>query len=435
MITIKLPLSCLDNSFNQTLKELQRIQSNITRIAYNRFQDNLTENQISKYIKNILNLKIGSWLNQSAVKDAKQILKTFKNQRIVFGSRHNLKQYLTKKISKEQFKEKRLRPLYSIGEANQKGNRYFKLDLLHNQIIFKPNRKQHFALKLPKLRTNYLRQLHWLEAQAAKKLIPFSVQLTKDFICITFEEKELDKIESIENRVISIDLNPNSIGYFICNWKESNRAVLDSGIIDLKKLNEPLKKASSSKEQLYQNNKREFELHQVVKFLIERAKHFRCEKFVVEDLNIKARDHNKGRVFNRTVNNNWSRALILNTIKKRCKAFSIKFIEINPVYSSIIGNALYINYPDPINAAIEINRRGQFKYQKGKFYPEIPNKDILNEQWKQTLEKSFESWKDLAGWLKNSKVKYRVSMDGFKDHLLFSSLRHINSNTYLYVFR
>lgn len=429
MITIKLPYTPSNNFFSY-LEMLQKQQSNVIRYSFNRFQDGLNEKEIREKIKSLKNISTDSWINQSAIKEASQLYSKFKDQKIIFGSKINLKNYLKGIVSKNEYKLKKLSPLSIQGEAPQKGNRKFTLDLIDNrQIIFKINKSTHFNLKLPKLRANLQKQLFWLEEQSKQKKMPFSVKLTKEFICISFEEMKLEKIELFGNRVFSIDLNPNSIGYSISEYKNEEQSVIDSGIVEIKKLNTKLNKSSDSNEQIYQNNKREHELLEVSKFLIEKAIHYKCSKFIVEDLTIKNMNHLKGKTFNRLVNNSWNRELIITNLKKRCRIFGLNFIEVNPVYSSIIGNTVYKKYPDPISASLEINRRGQFKYQKGKFYPKIPDYNYLNELWKQTLGNCFESWKELSIWLKNSKLRYRIPLD---ENLKSFSYRSPKSTIYLY---
>jgi hypothetical protein len=100
------------------------------------------------------------------------------------------------------------------------------------------------------------------------------------------------------------------------------------------------------------------------------------------------------------------------------KYFKGKIFKVNAAYSSTIGNCLY-NYPDPINASLEIGRRGfdviilKKKNEKGvsSFYPEF-NLSIMREEIRnQTAHLELDSWKELHTFLKNSKLKYRVSLD------------------------
>jgi hypothetical protein len=117
--------------------------------------------------------------------------------------------------------------------------------------------------------------------------------------------------------------------------------------------------------------------------------YWKCSKLCIEDLNIKSSDKKQGRTFNRLCNNVWNRNLVVNKLKMLSVIYGYELVEVNPVYSSFIGNLLYGNSttPDMIASSIEISRRGYKKFQKDWFYP-IFNVDNLNEQWKQTLSRN-----------------------------------------------
>ena len=105
----------------------------------------------------------------------------------------------------------------------------------------------------------------------------------------------------------------------------------------------------------------------------------------------------------------------------------IDFIEVNPVYSSFIGN-LCNEAPDPIAASLEIARRAYFKYIKGKFYPELIDKTSLFNQWKESASWVYSSWKELFDIIKTAGVKYRRSLESFDSEVfrLKSSKSMIN---------
>ena len=430
MISIKLPYQSNIEMF-QELNYLQKTQTNIIHIAFNRFQDDMKNLEITQHIKSLNNFKIGSWFIRSGIEEAKATHQKFKDKKIIFGGKYNLVRYLKRQITKEQYKENKLNPLISIGEVQYYGNRHFKLNIINNQIIFKPSRYNHYILQLPKLRKNIAKKLEQLELQTNEKKQPFTVKLTKDYIAIIFEEQK-QEIKTVKDRVLGIDLNPNRIGYSICDYKDNNQIIIDTKIIEYQELNNKLGVSSDNKFQINQNNKRTFEQYQIVKYIIQQVIHYQCEKIIIEDLTMGNKDMKKGNNFNRLVNNCWNRTKLVESLNRYCNIYGIKLIKVNSAYSSIIGNTIYKNYPDPISASLEINRRGQFKYQKDKFYPKIPSKDYLNELWKQTLDRNFESWKELSDWLKKSKVKYRFSIDDFKNYLLFSSLKSFKSMVLLY---
>ena len=78
-----------------------------------------------------------------------------------------------------------------------------------------------------------------------------------------------------------------------------------------------------------------------------------------------------------------------------------------------------------IAASIEIARRGYKKFEKGWFYPDFRKSiNLMNEQWKQTsLNISAKDWKDLFKLIKESELKYRISLDKCK----FDKVLSLNS--------
>ena len=83
-------------------------------------------------------------------------------------------------------------------------------------------------------------------------------------------------------------------------------------------------------------------------------------------MKIKSDDKNKGKKFNKLVNNLWNRNALVNNLTKRCNIFNIKLLKVKPEYSSFIGNFLYrsLNLPDMILASIELGRRAYEFYNQ-----------------------------------------------------------------------
>ena len=228
-------------------------------------------------------------------------------------------------------------------------------------------------------------------------------------------------------------MNPNYIGWSVVDWKSSDEFnIIDSGVISLKNINDveyklkKLKMPSTSNERKYLNNKRQHETLEVSKFLVNMSKHYHCECFAIECLSIKSKDNNQGKNFNRLVNNNWNKNKLVNNLRKRCNIYGIKFVDVQPQYSSIIGNLVYrsLELPDKVLSSIEISRRCyEFNLQyilkvkektKNVIFPVI-TESLLNKV-KHSLEEvkcfvDFVDWKQIASELKKSKLKYRFSLD------------------------
>jgi IS605 OrfB family transposase len=345
---------------------------------------------------------------------------------IIFGNRKNYKRYIQNKINKQQYKENKLIPITIHCEAKKFKNRLFDLDIIQNNcIIFKTGRynQKPILIQLPKLRNNIKKQLYKLESLSDEKELSYSVKLTKTNITLIFDENKIDeyKIKNLkENRILGIDLNPLNIGFSILDFnKENNFEIIHKELIDFKSFNNYKNKTGII------NNKKKFETIEIVKYITEKAKHFKCSKIIVEDLNNFDTDLKIGKRINYICNNIWNKTLLINNLTKRCNIYGIELVKVNTAYSSFIGNIQYGNEstPDPVASSIEIARRGFKKYDKGWFYSIEKNVNNLKNLWKKDLDWSSLSWKELFNLSKESKLKYRFSLDENLKFLRFYSYK------------
>ena len=425
MKTIKLQIKYNSDDDINIVKEYIRLQNNIIRLSYNRFKDDLSEKEIRNYLKN-MNLSselisIDSWFIQSGIYKAKEMynkdLEYSKKTNIfpkrIFGNKSNLIRRSKNLISKEEFKSNRNLPLLIIGEAPQKGNRKFNFNSL-DKIIFKPFIRRKIEINLPQIRNNYKKELNLLIKHSNRNKIPYQIQLNENNIWITFDEEKLKELERqekniiksndfIKNRYCGIDLNPNYIGFSVKD-PISNK-IIHTEQIDLSRL--------TGKK--YNSNKLDHETKEIFHYIGRKLKSLNVEFVFLEKLNFKNGSKNKGRNFNRLVINQWNRSIPEKILHKY---FKKKLFKINAAYSSTIGNCIY-NYSDPINASLEIGRRGfeviilKKKKEGGSssFYPEFDLKMMREEIRNQTAHLELNSWKELNDSLKNSKMRYRVSLD------------------------
>lgn len=376
--TIKLPY-ITSNENIQILSQIRRQCSIVYRWAFNRFQESLNEKDIRTLSKNLKNINmLDSWFIQSSIKEAQFLYASKKDQKVIFANK-SFKNRLLNKISNEQFKKDKLNFITSIGEALQKGNRKFNLDIIeNNKIIFKPKCKTKIELYLPKLRSNYKKLLYKLQTLSEQKQIPYMIKLDDKFIYISFDfGVEISK--KSEGNYIGIDLNPNFIGYSIFN---KNQKLIRTGCFNLTNLTQKSNKSSSDKKSKYLENKLNFETIEVSKKLVQLCQKFNIDFFFIEDLNF-GNNKSNNKYFNRLCKNKWKRNLFINNLKKRLESVGIKWFEVNPSYSSFIGN-LTFSLPDAISAAAEIARRGYnviIKKNK-KFYPDFDLKHLDISQWK-----------------------------------------------------
>lgn len=426
--------------------------SSVQHFIYNRFADGFSQKQIKDQIKNLNNIQLmNSWFIQCAFYDIPQ------KEKVIFGGKKNYFDRLKGKITKEQFKLNKLSSIYSIGEIvnkSVKSNRFFHLEQDLSSIIFKPNKDTRIQLNLIGI-GNRISILKKLYQKQENKEIKIGYKLDLNYVYICFEETDIQKFETkqIKNRVLALDLNPNYVGWSIVDWKsESEFKLVKSGIYSIKTINDKdfnLKNKhldSSSPERIYLSNKRNYETIQIAKNIINKAIYYKCQIVSIEDLKINSDDKNKGKKFNKLINNLWNRNALVNNLTKRCNIFNIKLLKVKPEYSSFIGNFLYrgLNLPDMILASIELGRRAyEFYNQYITKVKEIkknivrPNLTEFRELYLKSLEefKLYPIYKDLIELyyeFKKSKLRYRLSIDQF--NLQFSSLNSSKSSVSAFIF-
>lgn len=349
-----------------------------------------------------------------------------------------LKQYLKKLISKEEYCKQKLIPINIQGEQLQCGNRLFNFDFQNSKLTFKmfKNEKTEIEVCLP--RGKQLKELLKLQELAEQKQITITISFNNEYVWITFDESLLKLEEEFKklkkNRIMGLDLNPNYIGLSILEFNKNDEfKILYKQVFDFTELNKKSGKSSSDSSSKYLKNKSKFEKIQVCYDIINLLSYWKCSKLCIEDLNIKNSNKGSGKTFNRLCNNVWDRNLIINKLKMLSKIYNFELVEVNPVYSSFIGNLLYGNdsTPDMIASSVEIGRRGYKKFEKGWFYPEF-NVENLNELWKQT-KIGIKSWKELYQKIKESKLKYRFLLQDSLLYAVFSKI-HKQKNLSIYTF-
>jgi hypothetical protein len=323
-------------------------------------------------------------------------LKRSYKSNVVFGGRFNLEKRRKGLISKEEFRDKRLYPLTFYGETSRKGNRFFDLsNLSSGKLIFKlESTNVKMDLNISTLKHKDVLPL--IEKLSIDKQIPVTIKLTHEKICISYDESILnnsnfdrklysndspvDKIERKEywrgkfqehekflkegklDRYLSIDLNPNQIGFVIC---DVNLNILDKGSYEIEG------KVSS--------NKRKYEYSMIIKQLFEKIKHYKCSYLITETLEGVVKEDHGNKVSNRKIKNEWKLNYIKGILKRKCNETKTILREVNPVYSSFIGNLTY-NYYDPISSAMELCRRGINKFKKSfKLIPDFNPSNIMTD--------------------------------------------------------
>lgn len=133
-------------------------------------------------------------------------------------------------------------------------------------------------------------------------------------------------------------------------------------VFTLSELTKKSGKDSSHATSKYIVNKRRFETLNIAHEIDALTKAWHVSKIAFEDLHFKSSFSRHES--NRLCKNNWNRLLFENKLKMLAKEHGIQVVEINPAYTSQVGNILYGNNttPDMVAASIEIARRAYKKF-------------------------------------------------------------------------
>lgn len=390
----------------------QRVQSSMIRSAYKSASHGVAEISVRAELKSKFgDSGLDSWFQQSAVKSGIGMFKADTEiglSKRVFGGKKNLIRRSKNLITREEWKRLRMLPLYIIGESPPRGNRKFEFGV--DTIVFKPHKGKRIDIHLPNMRKNWHKL--WSDAvlMANEKLIPITVSMTTDHICLSFDDAKVKESSGIHKKPIKtryagIDLNPNYIGV----------SVFDGGrLVDTK-----LFSLSALTGKNINDNKLTHETIEVCHAIGKWLRHNQVNSLFMEELNFKQGNKGLGKGFNRLTQNQWKRDSIESTLSKYFKVF-----KINAAYSSTIGNLLNHQYPDPIAASMEIARRGYEVViaKSKKFYPELLSVGELQNRWKEIEFPEFSTWVELHDFVKKkAKLKYRNPLPKEESFRIFSS--------------
>ena len=459
VITLKLKYDC---DKKDRILGLIKNYNSIFGITYNFMFDNRDIKkpaEILKYLNNKNNLILDTYFRRSSIYDVKSEITKNKKKKIIFGGKELFLKRQNNQISKNEYKNKKLRPLCMVGCASEKGNLKFKI-ISKDGILFKPSRSEHFNLHLKFVGRNYQKKLEKLIIAQEERELPITYKLDLNYIYISFENNKIEEIKStpkVKDRIFSIDMNPNYIGWVVVDWKENHKyKIIDKGVISLKPLNDHdnslkgLGYSPESKERKYITNKRNYEVIEIAHELCRKANHYGCQLFSMEDLTIESSDKEKGKRFNYLCNNQWCRDKLEKTITKICDLYHIKLQKVVAAYSSFEGNLIYRQerLPDMCLSAIEISRRAYEFYHQWILKDKEKVKNIIFDnsvyalnRVKQSLEElnysgKFAGLPELYYSLKKARCNYRFSIeeliDIFRDS--FSSKKNIKSYIIVYNF-
>lgn len=211
-----------DEEIQQAIAEDSRICSAMYRFAFNRYKDGLSKKDIYAKVNETF-ANVNCHLRSCAQGEAH--MKFLQNgsdpdKKVHFGK---FLRYQRGLISKEEYKDSRNIGVVSVGEANQKGNRLFQVDVENGKFVWKRSRKEHYDLVVAeKLSDKRKALLSKIQSLMEEKKLPISFRLKKDRVYVIYDEKVVEKEKRFKrlfsNRVLGIDLNPNYFGISILEF-------------------------------------------------------------------------------------------------------------------------------------------------------------------------------------------------------------------------
>lgn len=448
IITLKMKYVPADGDMTPILSYMKNY-NNVLRFTYNRIQEGIVlTKELTELQHSLNNIFIDSHFKNSAIYQAKAMMRP----KVIFGGKKLFFDRMNGKIDKDEYQLRKLLPICSIGEANKKANRKFKI-LNADHVLFKPNKNIHICLRLISQGKSYKKKLERLISLQEAKQIAITYKLDLEYIYLSFDNSILEQsiYEVRKNRIIAIDMNPNYLGYSVVDWlNESEYKVVDEGVFDISSLNAKelsLKVSSRDRQKKRLKNKRDYEIIKIAYRLFDLCKHYKCECFSVENLSISTKDIGKGKKLNRLINNQWNRTRLVNIIKKLINASSTTLIKVKPEYSSILGNLIYRKekLPDMVLSSIEIGRRAFELNNQYLLNIKARSKNIVfsklefvKSRISQSLEEldhpiEFETYRELFSELKKSKLKYRFLLENCIPSRVFSVFNY-KSGIKLYSF-
>jgi len=389
--TIKLRYEGI-SGFGELLAGQRRLQSRLIRSAYRRLVDGTMQRDLYTVLRShAVGQGLHTWLILSGMKKASALHARFPQGGIVFGGRRALVGRAQGRMGREEWRSARLMPLYVEGHArshgSQGGNHLATLDLAGDRVVFHGPKGVDYPLRLILSRKSreYRRRLAELQARCETlRDTPFTVSIDEREIALTWKEPEVARAPGIAGRVLALDLNPEKLG-----WAVVERDLTEAGscrcpawgVFEFPGFPRPPGLASDDPKSISFPRKRRYELAILAKKVALLAKHHRVSGVITERLAIAPKDHGRGRRFNRLTNQVWFRRGLLEPMARRLAGAGVIHSQVNPAYSSKLGNALWadlLRIPDPACAAVEIGRRAiwQVKFpapQRDPAKPPMPN--------------------------------------------------------------
>ena len=312
---------------------LMKAQSSAARSAYQAIHKHgLKGNAVKQHVKR----NFMTSLNKRYISDAVSRVAAIEDEGVLFGGKQAWKDMQSGKLSKEEWQERRNGQLYSRGDRTKSGNPNIRV--VGDKLLVND----------PTGRGKWLEGRLFIPAKWKPILDCYDVRLLckddKFEVKVSWTEPDTPELPTVAG-AIGVDCNPDGVAVV---------EVTGDG---------NLKHHRYEREQRIQfagRGKRNYDIKQLAVRVVDVAKEAR-KPLVVEKLRFSSDSRQKGyRKFRRTKANFIYRQM-LDAIKSRAAKEGVPLVEVQPAFTSILGNLKYAS-PYSLNrhtaAALVVGRRG-----------------------------------------------------------------------------
>lgn len=362
MQTISVPYRC-NVAERVSLDMLRRVYSAAVRTAYANAQradgSALRQKELRDLVKTrFAHLKIAdAWLLHCAALEGMDLRRLRPDGSLVFGGRSQLERRRKGLISREAWREARLRPLCSRGDKTFFGNRHFRISADAATCTLSVYGRP-VILRLAAMRGKAGEILRQVAALAAAKAINLTFRLDAGRLHVTLDPSDLpahperlSPVPTLAGRTLGIDLNPDWIGLSVVEVPQE----ADTGDLRLTRLLDYRLIRLAVPQDAGPEQVRET-LAAAIGHALTLARVWRCGEAVTERGLGKLRSGGRNRRLNRLLNN-WARRVFASMLARRAMLAGIAVREVWGGYSTTIGNMAF-EAPDACASAAEIARRG-----------------------------------------------------------------------------
>lgn len=343
------------NSINeQKILKLMMLQCSAIRSAYQtvhkgHLNDNDVRIQVRQYYRNELNTRY--------ISDACILASGISHDKSIFGGKKSWNDLIKGKITKQEWNDNRNNQLYSRGDKIKKGNPNIRI--VDNKLLINDPSKRGLWIEgnlfIPK-KTKL--NLDCYDIRIIRRNNKFEVK-------IGWEEKQQTIQTKSNNGMIGLDVNLDGVAFV-----EADK----NGNLLKHKYNR------SQRIQFAKEDKRNHDIRLLAKDIVETSKQIN-KPIVIEKLEFKKKQK-KWKKFNRIIHNFLYKKM-LESIKLRACKEKVEIIEINPAFTSILGQLKYqkmYSLNRHTSAALVIARRGMNLKERKNFtvMPCVEKKDALN---------------------------------------------------------